>query len=385
MKQKPVFIILGAGGYPYKISAASNKYYYMAKALTVENYNVLLINKYNISSNVTYKAELIDEIKYLYLSGEKKRVTTFSKIKGEILANYKLFAVLQKSRNKSGRNYLMLSYNPLILLIYYWILCKIFKYRLIISIMEDHTNLSNRFIERIKATLFWNFGFCFADAALPISNYLQNQIESKHRKLPMFKVPVLADFNYLKFEKMVKTKKYFLYCGNMGYYEVIEFVINAFNKLENNEVNLFLILHGDQDKINYLKNKMENNKRINILMNVSQKDLFRIFTDSLALLIPLRPSKQDTARFPQKIAEYLASGSPVITNNIGEIQNYFIDRINAVFAENYTVEAYYKAMLFVINNPELCRRIGINGRELGLKNFHYNSISSQLSNFLMSL
>ena len=53
----------------------------------------------------------------------------------------------------------------------------------------------------------------------------------------------------------------------------------------------------------------------------------------LALLIPLSNSEKDKARFPTKIAEYLASARPVVSSNIGEFANYATNNKNAVLCE----------------------------------------------------
>jgi len=385
MKGKPVFVILGAGGFPYKVSAAGNKYFLMAKALAAHNFDVILVSKYNISNDIIKEQGNIDEIKYFFLSGGKKRDTLFLKICGEIRADIKLIFFLKKLRTKSRKNYVMISYNPLYLVVFYWLLTKIYRFKLVFSLMEDHTILAKGLFKKVRAQLFWNFGFYFANGALPISIYLQNRIITKFKNISVFRVPVLADFSHEGFKARKVRAKYFLYCGDIGYYEVIELIINAFYKLSDNEIHLILILYGNQTKINNLQRNMLNNNRIHISRNIPQYELYKLYTNSIGLLIPMRPSRQDRARFPQKIAEYLASGRPIITNNIGEIQYYFNDGVNTIFAKDYSIEAYRDAMQIVLNYPDLCNEIGKNGRKMGYKYFHYESISEQFSEFLLSL
>jgi glycosyltransferase involved in cell wall biosynthesis len=98
----------------------------------------------------------------------------------------------------------------------------------------------------------------------------------------------------------------------------------------------------------------------------------------------MRPCIQDKARFPQKIAEYVASGSPIITNSIGEISYYFNNN-NAILTKYYTVEAYFNAMQWVIENPEKAKEIGKKGKETGYINFHYKNIANQYAAFLNSI
>lgn len=385
MNNNPVFIILGAGGVPYKISAAGNKFLLLAKALNIKNFKVKLINKINISDDVISAKGIIEGINYNYLSGKKKRKTILLKIIGEIEANIKLIFLMKRTRTAKGKNYLMISYSPLFVVIYYWILTRILKFRLIFSIMEDHKSLARKKNEKIKAYLFWKYGFRFCDGAIPISKYLEKKIQTIRKKLPIMIVPVLADFKYSKFKQKNINLKYFLYCGNIVYYEVIDLIICAFKKLQVKNIQLIFILHGNAQKIEAFINKYKNESNIATYTQLSNSELFNMYNNSLGLLIPIRPSIQDQARFPQKTAEYLASGRPIITNNIGEMQYYFEDKKNAIFAKEYSVDAYAEALQFVINNPELADNIGYNGQKTGYNCFHYESIANNLAEFILSI
>ena len=102
----------------------------------------------------------------------------------------------------------------------------------------------------------------------------------------------------------------------------------------------------------------------------------------MALLIPLRPTFQDIARFPHKIGEYLASGNPVISTNYGEVKYYFRDMDNMLIAENYDVQEFAEKMQYVINNINEVKRIGLNGKELALKQFNYQAQGEVIDKFL---
>jgi len=383
MTEKPIFIILGAGGFPNRISAAGNKYFFMSKALLYHDYDTLLINKYNVSCGVDNENGIIDGVEYNYLSGINKRVSFYSKIIGEIKASLKLVVFLRKVKLKLSYNYLTISYTPIINVILYWILCKVFRCKLVLSIMEYHPSMARGVFQRIRVFLFWRFSFYFADGILPISTYLKERCERRKKRVLVYKVPVLADYNHNSFKKTSSKEKYFLYCGSIGYFEVIDLLINSFNQLSSEDVFLRLILHGDPSKIEHVRTITKSN--IKIYSDLSQHELYQYYSNAAGLLIPLRPTIQDQARFPQKIAEYLASSSPILTNPIGEINYYFKDGENAIFAKEYSSEAYCKAMKFVLDNPKLSIEIGENGYRMGFKNFHYESISKEFSEFLNSI
>jgi len=388
MNDKPVFTILGAAGFPYKVSAPSKKFGFIAKALIAVDFNVVLINLLNTERDLESDTGQLDGANFVFLSGSQRRTSFYDKCIGYIKAIIKLPQVLKTQRNIKKTCYLMISYSSFFLTIYYWILAKLFGYKLLISLMEYHPSIAKGFIEKLKANFFDHYAIYLANAALPISQYLENLIYSKRKNLCVFKIPVLADYNYFNMITSQHTKnieKYFLYCGSLGYYEVIDLIIKSFLSLKDTSIKLYLVISGKNAAIQKLTLKLKNYENIKVFTNVPENNLIRMFSSSIGLLIPMRPVLQDKARFPQKVAEYLASGSPIITNAVGEISHYLKDQETAIFADDYSTDSYKNAMRLVIDNPAIAQQIGEKGRLLGWEKFHYESISSALSNFLAQL
>jgi len=383
-KDSPTFIIFGAGGFPYKKTAASNKFYYMAKALSSECYDVILMNKSCTLDEAHNSRGSYDGIEYLFLD-KRKRKSIISKAIGIIKANINLIYHLHILKSFKNNNYLMVSYCPIFSILFYRVLTKILGYKLVISVMEYHAVLAKNKLEALNAYLFWKFSFLFADAALPISNHLYNIIKSIDHTLPLHKIPALADFNNPNFLKNHEKEKYFLYCGNVGYFDVIQLVISSFLKTERTDIKLYLVISGKDERVQSLKREIQNYKNIKMFSKISNDRLYRMYSTSLGLLIPMRPCLQDETRFPQKVAEYLASGSPVITNSLGELKHYFENTNNVIFAEEYSDDAFKNAINYIVDNPEQSQKIGLNGREYGYKYFHYENIAKYFSDFLQKI
>ena len=122
-----------------------------------------------------------------------------------------------------------------------------------------------------------------------------------------------------------------------------------------------------------------------LFSNLSYESLMQLYIDAMALLIPLTGSIRDTARFPHKICEYLASGNPMITTNYGEIPYYFRAEENALIADKFEVNSFSEQMQFVIDNPQQAARIGEEGKKTGRKYFHYQSYGEQLTSMIEHL
>jgi glycosyltransferase involved in cell wall biosynthesis len=204
------------------------------------------------------------------------------------------------------------------------------------------------------------------------------------------KVPVLCDYDNFATIKRNPSEPYFLYCGSDSFIEVAEFVLKAYQAMENkSKVKLYLLISGIQKHIIELfqeeVNKMFPEGNVQLFSNVPYQELMQLFTDANALLIPLRPTVEDRARFPHKIGEYLATGNPVITTKVGEIETYFEDGTTALVSEKYEINEFSEKMDYVVDNYDHAREIGLQGKEMGLKTFSFTAYGASIKQFLMKL
>ena len=384
MNKESLFVVLGGGGFPHKITAAGNKYFLIAKALSKVGFQAVLINKVDIKNNSNKKTGKIEKVEYVYLCSHN-RSSTIGKIKNEIEAIALQFLYLQKYSVNVDPKYVLISYCNMFMIFYNWLIAKMLGYRLLVSVMEYHPALAKSLSDKIKSFLFWKIVFLMADGGLPISQFLYEKIKKRRKSLPLYKIPILSDFTiYEKITNYNKNKD-FIYCGSLGYYSVVKLIIEAFLLLEDPTINLHLVVNGKEEIMGKFKIEIASYSNIFVYSQIPNRDLYILYASAIGLLIPMRPCIQDEARFPQKIAEYLASGTPIITNPVGEICFFFEHGKNAIFADNYSVEAYKNAMRWLLNNPNCAKQIGINGKNLGNKHFHYENIADQFSEFLKSL
>jgi hypothetical protein len=103
------------------------------------------------------------------------------------------------------------------------------------------------------------------------------------------------------------------------------------------------------------------------------------------LMIPLRDTLQDNARFPHKIGEYSASKRPILTTNFGEPKVYFKDGETALLADDYSLSSYIKKLSEVLPVKENLDKIGIGGYNVGLDNFDYKAQAITLKKFITGL
>lgn len=371
--------------YPYGYSAANTKMGLIARGLTLEGEKVSIIDSIKgvkLKNDMPYDGN-INNVTYNIF--EKTGLSGF-------LSNIgKLNRILKQRRQSDDLNVAILSSPNVVLYAIYLILLKLNRYKVAVIFHEWHIAYNdNTFLRAISNYIYdYTFGY-FCSVIFPISTFLENKCLKFGKK--MMKVPILADFQDNQFSKRGRDlgdKKFFLYCGNTGYFRVIKILIDAFNQLkEESDTYLSLVLYGnkeDEEQIIDYISSLGLKERVIIHKNLSYSDLYAQYEQALALLIPLSPdSLQDKARFSQKIAEYLSSKRPIITVGVGDVNYYFTDKENAFVSKDLSVDELFQQMKFVVENRDIADSVGQKGYELGVSEFDYVINSRKIKSFLYS-
>ena len=203
-------------------------------------------------------------------------------------------------------------------------------------------------------------------------------------------VPVMGKYD--RTPNVYKRQSNFTYCCGAAYLLRNRLVLDAFKMLISEEklsyISLVLVLIGSTDELDAVSRltiDMGISDNIIIKNQISQAELYDTFDSSIGLIIPLNPDNlQDTARFSQKIAEYVASKRPIITSNVGEIPYYFKDNETAKIVP-YSVEGYFNGMKTLAENHNLADEIGAGGYNVGCENFDYEKVGKEMKTFIECL
>lgn len=361
-------IIMGfTEGYPDNYSANNTKASFMSKGFNYLNHKTTILDNFIGSKNtrIMVNSQSVEGINY-YKLPRLNRIT-------DIFRNIYLFnKILRKEycNNESNILILGLPYYPVFPVL--CLLARIQGYKVFALFHEWdlEQNFKNKFL-KLEAYIRMNtFGY-FLNGVLPISEFLVDK--SKKFSKPILKLPILADFT----DKTIiyNNNNFFTYCGHAEYLIRNQELLKGFSKIINVNKDFFLnlILIGKTDHFKILESLWEKFKiKDNIIVynQISQEELFNIYSNSLGLIIPLNPkSIRDIARFSQKIAEYLSTKRPIITNNVGEINYYFENNVNAIIVD-YSSEGFYFGMKYLIDNRNVSSVIGENGFILGSEKFN---------------
>jgi glycosyltransferase involved in cell wall biosynthesis len=387
--------LLGESGFPFGM-AAIEKVRLLGKGMNQAGAEVSVVNhkgRFDPAKPVDLPVEgRYEGIHYIYTSGSVYRPTgllarnlqKIRGIRGEI-------AFLRNRKREGKLDSSIVSTMGILKMLYYRIISRLIGFQLILLYVELSSAVSHRrtFWLRVNDLLFDKFAFGLSDGVLPISEMLVEIVKKTSPGKPWLKVPILTEFEKFEADRDPGTEPYLLYCGSAAYSEVIIFILRAYELVKaQDETFLYLVMGGtDAEKAVVMEEveKMGQKERVKIFSNLPYSELVRLYINACGLLIPLRPTLQDEARFPHKIGEYLASRNPIVTQNIGEVKYYFRDQETGFIADAYEIPAYAKKMTQVLNDPEKAREIGQKGYEMGLKHFDYKYHGREILRFMMSV
>ncbi len=241
------------------------------------------------------------------------------------------------------------------------------------------TNIKNKQRRMALSHIFPKY-----DGVLAISDNLFN-LAKKHCRPEgvVIKIPILVDFpQYNIPDKSSESEyPYVFHAGTLsqqkdGFLGMLEAFGKAKEKLPEN---IKYVVSGQikessnpgEVKRILTKYKIENCVEFVGYLNRAQ---VRQYLSKASLVISNRPpSQQNYYGFSTKIGEYLASGTPLITTNFGEVVNWIKDRETAYIVEPNDVNELSNAIVEAFSDKKQAQRIGENARKLCQTAFHYGN------------
>jgi glycosyltransferase involved in cell wall biosynthesis len=387
---KKKIVVIWSEGFPYKFSASNEKNKLLALAFANETTEVLIISKGFPPANKDAEGKF-ESVPFKFMMYKKQNFVRLL-----LISTTREIKMLSKLKREHTKVILLASYTPIIYYAIFGLFAKILKYKLVLNIMEWHIaqHEKSSLVKKINPYLFDKFAFRFSSAAITISDYIESKLRSQKKISAIVKIPAITDLEIiqgLQF-KSLNLKPYLLYCGNIGYKEVIDMLIDAYTYYllnhSNSTLAFKLVLNGSKNQIEQLRKKIRLKKlenHIEILQSLEYELLISYYKNAAILLIPLRNSDQDAARYPQKIAEYAACGRPIISNRIGQVGIDFTHKKDIYFAESFNSIEYEKVIKNLLNNENLATNLGRNVTVLSQNLFDFRLYHLPLSKLILEL
>lgn len=228
------------------------------------------------------------------------------------------------------------------------------------------------------------------DGVISISRLFEEHYFSLN--VPTIRIPTILDIKAIKYriEKKEEKSIHIAFAGSLGKgKEKLAPIFKALTKFKNLNIKIVLDIYGPTeeqilnniDNDNSLLSNVEN--VVNIWGRIPQEQVeekireadFTIFTR------PIRRSSN--AGFPTKFAESMSVGTPVITNQTGDIDLYLKDGVNGILLKNGTSQEILKALEKISSYTEQeYKNMRRNSRDTAEKFFDLSGYVDKMKSFL---
>lgn len=377
-------VFVGLAGVPYAGRACDSRLANTANLLA-ENATVEILNRYSsLNKDVLSGIDLSDKVSCKEIIKPYKSNGLISILIYALSLLKEPFLII-KSNKHEKIDWLHLYTGHYIDFVIYKLIAKLIGAKIVYEYVEYRSEKSARGLyHKINNYLCDFHGAKLWDACIGISSYLIDTARRIKPSIPVIKVTPIADFDL--FESTNKDidlhDDYVMFCGHAGYFDVVKFIIDSFNASNISKCKkMLLVLGGDQEQVERVR-KYDMNCIIK--RKLPYDDLIALYKHAFALMIPLRNTIEDIARFPNKICEYTAAHGLIVTTKNGEIEHYFKNGDNAIVADEYTVSSVAYRLDEIesgIYDIDLIKR---NAYKTGLDNFSVNAYKSSVYNFLFN-
>jgi glycosyltransferase involved in cell wall biosynthesis len=373
--------------------AATNRVHYYARGFKENGINVSVIcflSRYSDNED-----GIIDGIRYYYPFQEKTRSRYFFIRFRKKLKKYFTTWKLCRSLNREDKIIAINSWTNLLSVhLFAWLLCKLVEAKLVTEGSEHPLRFyQGSWIRRWQGGVKLYIESRLCDGILCISRYLVEFYKKEGvnpKKLLL--VPSTVDPSVFSgaFRKPI-PEKYIGYFGSLSFKrDNVDMLIHAFADFNVNYPDVRLVLGGFctqdmKDQMLALINKLNIQSKVRMLDFLSRKEILEYITNAEVLVMTRSKDLESAASYPSKLTEFLATGAPVISVNVGEVSDFLKDNENAFLVEPGDTKELVNKLDFVYKNYEFARQVGKKGKELTEGIFNYNFQAKRVIGFIDSL
>lgn len=230
-----------------------------------------------------------------------------------------------------------------------------------------------------------------ADGIIAISTWLEKYYRNRDR--PVVRVPGLVNSDSLpQCDALVDRDRepLVIYTGFPGRKDLLQPIVDAADLLKDKRPDLRFILAGRAVEEG-LRLQGISPQRIASLKNLSvrgwlsESELERLRQVAAAMVVLRAPGRSSLANFPQKFAEGLASGCPLIVNDVGDMAAFVTHGVNGFRIEQPLGESLAKAVQQILDDAASSRKLRREALATARSQFSHEAISGRLADFLVSV
>jgi glycosyltransferase involved in cell wall biosynthesis len=249
-------------------------------------------------------------------------------------------------------------------------------------------------LRKLRRSVYNRTFFRWFDAVIAISGLLERHvIKYGSRRIAVLRAPVMVDTDtFTPSAQPVVAPPAIMYCGLLDEEkDGVVSLVRAFSGLANDMPDVRLILIGDTyegSRIPEYRAVAEGlgvETRVVFVGRVRRSEVPEYLAGASVLVLARPSSPQADAGMPTKVAEYLATGAPVVVTRTGDIVEFLEDGVNAYLVPPDDVPALEEALRHVLLHPMEARAVGLRGREVAVRNFGYRVVGEHVASFIAEL
>jgi glycosyltransferase involved in cell wall biosynthesis len=188
--------------------------------------------------------------------------------------------------------------------------------------------------------------------------------------------------------KSIGLERLILYSGTFDEKDGIDYMIDAFNRTRERHPEARLVMTGESPsnkRMNYV-HQLVTSRGIDAYVTfagfVSRAALEQLQASADVLLVCRTKSAFARNGFPWKLGEYCVTGKPVVATRVGDIEDYFQDRIHMFFADPEDAESIANQIVFVLENYTKALAAAQRCRVAAIEKLNYSTEMARVAGFL---
>jgi len=174
----------------------------------------------------------------------------------------------------------------------------------------------------------------------------------------------------------INRKTIFLFVGRIEKEKGLDYLIHAVNKLKKKEKSFEVLLIGKGVDQNYFHELVIALKLTDYIKFLGKKNNDEVIDYYYKSDVFISPSLHES--FPMTVLEAWAAKLPVIISNVGGVSTICNNKENAIIIPPEDPKKISEAMIALIKDPKLRRKLGENGRKLVEKNYRWDKIGKEM-------
>lgn len=178
---------------------------------------------------------------------------------------------------------------------------------------------------------------------------------------------------------LIDNEKVILFVGALDkahYFKGVEYLLKSFTLLRSHDIKLMIVGDGDLKKYyEFLSQQLGISNSVIFTGKVCDNELPKYYSASDLLVLPSISSGEI---FGLVLIEAMSTGKPVISTNLPGIRTVVDDSLNGFLVKPKNVEELVMKIDYILENDDIGKQFGENGRKKVEKNYSWNEIGIKL-------